>query len=96
LRKAWSGRPVTSPALTTSRDRSSGRATAYVSWNSATEVAHWRVEAGPRRSDLRTVGATPRHGFETAINLGTSEGHVAMTALDARGHPLGRSSVLAV
>jgi hypothetical protein len=96
FRQAWSGRPATSPALATSRQRSSGRATAYVSWNGATEVAHWRVQAGPRRSDLRTVGVTPRRGFETAINLGTSEGYVAVTALDARGHALGRSSVLAV
>jgi hypothetical protein len=96
FRQAWSGQPATSPALVASRDRSSGRATAYVSWNGATEVVHWRVHAGPRRSDLRTVGATPRRGFETAINLGTNEGYAAVTAIDGHGRALGRSAVIAV
>jgi hypothetical protein len=96
LRQAWSGRPASSPALAVSRDRSSGRATAYVSWNGATEVTHWRIGAGARRTDLRRVGVVPRRGFETAINLGTGQGYVAVTALDVHGHALGRSSVLAV
>ncbi len=96
FRQAWSGRPATDPSIAISRDRSSGRATAYVSWNGATEVAHWRVDAGPRPGDLRRVGAIPRRGFETAINLGTSEGYVALTALDAHGRALGRSPVVAV
>jgi hypothetical protein len=96
FRQAWSGHPATDPSIAISRDRSSGRATAYVSWNGATEVAHWRVDAGPRPSDLRRVGAIPRRGFETAINLGTSEGYVALTALDAHGRALGRSPVVAV
>ena len=76
--------------------RSSGRATAYVSWNGATEVAYWRVRAGPRHSDLPSVGVTPRRGFEPAINLGTSEGYVAVPALDAHGRALGRSALSAV
>jgi arylsulfotransferase ASST len=96
LRQAWAGHPATSPAVVARRDRSSGRATAYVSWNGATEVARWEVHAGPRPSDLRAVGTTPRRGFETAISLGTSEGYVAMTALNARGHALGRSAPISV
>lgn len=96
FRQAWSGQPATSPALAASRDRSTGRATAYVSWNGATEVARWRVHAGPRRSDLRAVGGVPRRGFETAIDVGTNEGYVAVTALDVHGRPLGRSPVIAV
>ena len=91
FRQAWSGHPATDPSIAISRDRSSGRATAYVSWNGATEVAHWRVDAGPRPSDVRRVGAIPRRGFETAINLGTSEGYVALTALDAHGRALAQS-----
>ena len=96
FRQAWSGQPTTSPALATVRDRSSGRATVYVSWNGATEVTHWRVHAGPRRSDLRAVGTAPRRGFETAINLGTNEGYVAVSALDRHGRALGHSAVIAV
>jgi hypothetical protein len=95
LLQAWSGRPASIPALVVSRDRSSGRATAYVSWNGATEVTHWRIDAGPRHTDLRTVGVAPRRGFETAINLGTSQGYVAVIALDGHGHALARSSVVA-
>ncbi len=96
FRESWSGHPATDPAIAVRRDRSSGRATAHVSWNGATEVAHWRVEAGPRRSEVRRVGTTPRRGFETAINLGTNEGYVAVTALDVHGRALGRSAVVAV
>jgi len=95
FRQAWSGRPATSPALAVSRDRSSARATAYVSWNGATEVTHWRIEAGARHGDIRTVGVVPRRGFETAVNLGTGEGYVAVTALDAHRRALGASAVVA-
>ena len=96
FRQAWAGHPTTSPALAASRDGSSGRATAYVSWNGATEVTHWRIEAGARRSDLRPVGVVPRRGFETAVNLGTGEGFAAVTALDAHRRPLGASGIVAV
>jgi hypothetical protein len=96
FRQLWSGRPATPPALAVARDRSSGRATAYMSWNGASEVTAWRIEAGARRGDLRPVGVAPRRGFETAVNLGTGEGYVAVTALDARRRPLGRSAVVAV
>jgi hypothetical protein len=95
FRQAWSGRPATSPVLVVSRDRSSARATAYVSWNGATEVTHWRIAAGARRSHMPTVGVVPRRGFETAINLGTSEGYVAVTALDTHRRALGASAVVA-
>jgi hypothetical protein len=42
------------------------------------------------------VGGVPRRGFETAIDLGTNEGYVGVTALDVDGRPLGRSAVVAV
>ena len=41
------------------------------------------------------VGVVPRRGFETAINLGTGEGYVAVTALDAHRRALGASAVVA-
>ncbi|HEY2319958.1 MAG TPA: arylsulfotransferase family protein [Solirubrobacteraceae bacterium] len=96
FRQPWTGRPAGAPALAASRDRSSARVTAYLSWNGATEVSHWRIDAGSRPTDLRRLGIAPRRGFETAVNLGTGEGYVAVTALDARRRPLGRSAVLAV
>jgi hypothetical protein len=45
---------------------------------------------------MRPVGIVPRRGFETAINLGTNEGYVAVTALDRHRRPLRASRVLAV
>jgi hypothetical protein len=95
FRQTWTGHPTTSPALAVARDRSSGQATAYASWNGATEVAHWRVEAGARRSDIHSVGVVPKRGFETAINLGTGEGYVAVTALDRHRRPLRGSAIVA-
>lgn len=66
-----------------------------MSWNGATEVSHWRIEAGARHGDINTVGVVPRRGFETAVNLGTGEGYVAVTALDAHRKALGASAVVA-
>jgi hypothetical protein len=96
LRHAWSGRPHTRPAVVGLRDRSTDTATLYVSWNGATDVAHWRIEAGTRRSDLRRVGAVPRRGFETAVNLGTEHGYAAVVAIDAHGRVLRRSATVAI
>lgn len=96
FRQAWKGHPASNPAVAVTRDRSSGRATAYVSWNGATEVTHWWIHLGPRRGDLRPVGVVPRRGFETAINLGTGQGYLAATGLDAHRLPLGRSAVVTV
>ena len=47
------------PALAVARDGSSGQATAYASWNGSTELAHWRIEAGARRSTCAQSGSCP-------------------------------------
>ncbi len=96
LRQPWSGRPHTRPAVAVTRDRSSDTATLYVSWNGATEVTHWRIDAGPRRSDLRRIGVVPRRGFETGVNLGAERGYAAVVAIGARGRKLGRSVTVAI
>jgi hypothetical protein len=49
-----------------------------------------------RPSALRPAAVIQRHGFETAIQLGTKGGRFAVTALDSAGRPLGRSRVVAV
>jgi hypothetical protein len=72
LRFPWRGKPRGGPVAAVRG------ATAYASWNGATEVAAWRIEPG---------GPTVRRtGFETALPLHAS-GHVV--ALDARGRALG-------
>ena len=97
FRLPWSGRPADRPAVATVRDRATGRAIVYVSWNGATEVTSWRLEGGARRSDLSPVGhPVPRTGFETALPVGTGAGYGRAVALDAQGRALGSSAVIAV
>ena len=91
LRYPWVGRPRTKPALC-HRARPAGTTSAYASWNGATEVAAWRLSAGPRVGALRPVRTSPRTGFETVITVPTPTGYVAVTALDGRGNVLGTST----
>jgi Arylsulfotransferase (ASST) len=90
FRFPWVGRPATPPALVVAA-APDGSKTAYVSWNGATEVAHWRLRAGPRAGALRQVAEVPRTGFETAIPVRLAGGLAQATALDARGRELGTS-----
>jgi Arylsulfotransferase (ASST) len=91
-RLPWSGRPAQAPALAVVPARSGRRATVYASWNGATEVASWRVLAGPSPVRLTPVAAAPRRGFETAIDVGSVRGgYVEIQALDAAGAVIGAS-----
>lgn len=92
FRAPWVGRPAERPALAVKRD-ATGAATAYVSWNGATEVARWRADVGRSRNALRPVATVRRTAFETAVHLGTRAGYVALTALDAAGAELGTTAV---
>jgi hypothetical protein len=87
----WTGTPSTLPAavaVPTSRG-----ATVYASWNGATNISRWRVLAGSRSGALRPVRSARWVGFETAISI-PSKGYVAVEALDAHGHVLGRSRTI--
>lgn len=86
-RSPWVGRPTTAP------DIAVADGSVHLSWNGATEVARWRVLAGPSEDRLREVATIDRSGFETSAPLG-SEAHVAAEALDARGRALGRTRTL--
>jgi hypothetical protein len=65
-----------------------------VSWNGATEVAAWRLEAGAARSDLQPVATKRKTGFETAFAVPGSDGVAVALALDAKGRELGRSNAI--
>ena len=95
LRYPWVGRPRTKPTLVTTQDPA-GTTSAYASWNGATEVAAWRLSAGPRTGALRPVRTSPRTGFETIITVPTLTGYVSVAALDGRGNVLGTSTPLRV
>ena len=85
-REPWVGQPLTPPVGAARRE---GSATAvYASWNGATEVASWRVLAGPK---LSAVATAAKSGFETRIPVPAGQTSFELQALDARGHVLGTS-----
>jgi hypothetical protein len=92
FRLPWHGRPHRPPRLVA--HRASGRRLLYVSWNGATDVAAWRLEAGPARGNLDAVATRPRRSFETALPVPSRRGFAAAVALDAGGRPLGRSNTI--
>ena len=95
FRMEWSGVPNHPPALVV-EPGGAGAGTVYASWNGATGVASWRVEAGASPGSLHPLLSAPRSGFETAIGLpgGTIGPDVAVQALDASGKVLGSSAPL--
>jgi hypothetical protein len=92
-RFAWTGTPTGGPSVAAS---TTGTTTnVYVSWNGATQVASWRVLAGPAANSLQAVTASTKRGFESQIAI-AAEPYVAVQALDAAGRTLGTSSVVHV
>jgi hypothetical protein len=75
------------------RRRSGGVSVVYASWNGATDVARWRVLAGPSPHALRPLITARRYGFETAIRVRTERRYVAVAAIGSSGQVLGRSPV---
>ncbi len=94
-RLAWSGQPADLPALAVVRSPHGRGATVYASWNGATQLAAWRVLAGPSPGALAPLASKPRDGFETALAVpGASAGsYVQLQALDAGGAVIGASRV---
>jgi hypothetical protein len=90
----WSSAPHRPPTVTVSRDLQGGAKLVYASWNGATEVTDWRVDAGVRADSLHPVGIAKRRGFETAIPVHRDLRFAALTALDASGNALGRSDTV--
>jgi hypothetical protein len=85
----WVGLPLYPPVGAASVK--SGKATVYASWNGATEVASWRILAGPSEGSLTAIGAADKSGFETPIALRQSYKAFQVQALDSGGRVLGTS-----
>jgi hypothetical protein len=83
----WVGRPEELPALAVRVVGST--AIVYASWNGATEVASWRVIAGPAPQRMEPVGEAERNGFETTIRVDTVADWYSVQALDAGGAIIG-------
>jgi hypothetical protein len=92
FRLPWLGRPHEPPRLVA--HTASGRRLLYASWNGATEIAAWRLEAGSRRGDLEAALTKPKKGFETSLPIPRSAAFAAAVALGSDGNVLGRSKAI--
>ena len=97
FRFAWNATPAHQPAFTVAA-AANGGATAFASWNGATDVASWRVLAGPAPSALSVVAQAPRSGFETAIALpaGAPAPFMSVQAIDRAGDVSGTAAPVRV
>ncbi|MCI2423292.1 arylsulfotransferase family protein [Saccharopolyspora sp. K220] len=93
-RSPWVGRPLDAPAV--AGKPGNGATSVYACWNGATEVAAWRVLAGPDEQHVAPVLDAPRSGFETRMEVGGAQAYVAVQALDANGVVLGTSPTVPV
>lgn len=89
-RYAWKGNPAGRPAAAA---RVSGsRTTVYTSWNGATEVASYRILAGPSSRRLKVVAKrVRRQGFETSALVRSAGPVFQVQALNRRGRVIGTS-----
>jgi hypothetical protein len=93
FRFPWRGLPTTRPAVAL---RPAGdRTTVYASWNGATEVARWRVLAGPDAEHLSPVATVAKDGFETHVTVSSAAETFAVEALAVDGSVLRRSAPVA-
>jgi outer membrane protein assembly factor BamB len=86
------GAPADKPVMI-AKDYAAGGTVVFVSWNGATEIDSWRIDAGAHPKALKPVGSSPWAGFETSIVVDTEGPSFQAIALDADGNELGRSDV---
>jgi len=92
FRLPWVGRPHEPPRLVA--HTANGRRRLYVSWNGATDVVGWRLEAGSSLTGLRSVATRPKSSFETALPVPLGRRFVRAVALGSGGRVLARSNTL--
>jgi hypothetical protein len=89
----WSGAlPAESPRPVATT--SGGSTTVWMSWNGATELAGWRVLAGPDPGSLTTVAEVSSAGFETGVTIGGAPAFVKVQALDSTKKIIANSQVV--
>ena len=87
------GAPADKPAIV-AKAYAAGGYQIYVSWNGATEIDSWRIEAGAECTVAQACGNIPWTGFETAIVVDAVGPSFQAVALDANGNELGSSEVV--
>jgi hypothetical protein len=95
LRFPWEGAPATSPALAGER-KSPSEVALYASWNGATAVASWEVLAGESAEALAPAASANWAGFETTIDVPSSDTVFEVRALDKNGKALSVSAPVTV
>jgi hypothetical protein len=88
----WRGHPADRPTVKAMKQKFA--TSVYVSWNGATDVAHWVVWAGRDPDDLHRVGTWVRKGFETSIVSPDESAYVAVEAIRKDGTTIRRSAVV--
>ncbi|MEO3755453.1 arylsulfotransferase family protein [Streptomyces sp. B6B3] len=90
----WEGTPAEPPTTDWSAPDADGGRELTMSWNGATEVDRWLVEAGSSAHCLDVLGSVSRSGYATAAEVRVPEdaGFFRVSALDARGRVLGSST----
>jgi hypothetical protein len=94
FRLPWVARPTDRPRLV-ARSTSAGRRL-YASWNGATEVASWRLLAGPAAAQLAPKATGRKRAFETMLTVPAGARYAAVAALDRHGKVLARSHAVRV
>ncbi len=91
----WHAQPTTKPDAVLGEVAEDGNQTMYMSYNGATDVAAWRIQAGPSEDDLDTVGWARKAGFETGAEFTPDEDDQVykVTALGRFGQSLGSTTV---
>ena len=67
----------------------------WESWNGATDVAGWRVLAGPTASKLAPIARYTKNRFESTLTPGVGDNYVAVQALGSSGQVLATSATKA-
>jgi hypothetical protein len=90
LEPQWVGTPYYPPSG--AARVSGGKTTVYASWNGDTQLAGWRVLAGPSAGALKPLTTVGKAGFETAIPIKQAGVRVfRVQAVDSTGKILGTS-----
>ncbi len=93
-RLPWSATPATPPSIAASAASATAPVSVYASWNGATEIASWRVLAGPSPTQLTPVASAAKSGFETTLATPGPAAYVAVQALNGAGAVIGTSPTI--
>lgn len=98
-KKPWTGLPKTKPLILF--NTASGGGEVYMSWNGATEIANWVLQASANKDmnahpkSILDISMTPKSGFETKAKVDCKKWpFVRAVAVDSKGLKLGMSEVV--